>query len=126
MTPQREEDFPPGHPARFDYKPDSPEAIEWRRIRVHPKGERDFPVDHPKAVDTPGNTNHLPIVAGVDPLHPELEAFTGRTQEVAKHVRAINAAIAAQAKESPAPTPTEAPLPPPPGTIALPSGQPGG
>jgi hypothetical protein len=32
-TPQ-EPDFPPGHPARFDYDPDSPEAQEWARKHV--------------------------------------------------------------------------------------------
>lgn len=125
MTPQ-EQDFPPGHPARFDYNPDSPEAKEWARKNVHPKGERDFPVDHPKAVDTPGNTNHVPVLAGVDPNHPELEAFTGRTPEVAERVREIQRRMSAAAKESPSLDPGIAPPPPAPGSIQPPAGQPGG
>lgn len=85
MTPQvsHEEDFPKGHPARFDFDPASPEAKEWARLNIHPKGERDFPVGHPKAVDTKGNTNHIAIRPGVDPAKPHLEAFTGATPEVA-------------------------------------------
>ena len=122
-TPQ-EPDFPPGHPARFDYNPDSPEAIEWRRRNVHPKGERDWPVDHPKAVDTPGNTNHVPIRAGVDPDRPHHEAFTGRSPEVAEAMRKRNLAAAASSKESPALDPVIAPPPPPPGDISEPTGQP--
>lgn len=122
-TPQ-EPDFPKGHPGRFDYDPESPEAIEWRRKNVHPKGERDWPVDHPKAVDTPGNRNHVPILPGVDPDRPHLEAFTGRTPEVAAAMRRINLAAAQGAKESPAIEPVIAPAPPPPGDISEPEGQP--
>jgi len=96
-----EQDFPKGHPKRFDYDPKSPEAIEWARIHIHPKGERDFPVDHPKAVDTPGNTNHIPVRAGIDPAHPELEEHTGATPEQAAGRAAYNRALAAQAKETP-------------------------
>jgi hypothetical protein len=90
MTPPvtAERDFPKGHPKAFDYVPGSPEAVEWARKNIHPLGERDFPVDHPKAVDTKGNTNHLPIRVGVDPLHPDLEEFTGASPEVAKARRA--------------------------------------
>lgn len=112
-TPQ-EPDFPPGHPARFDYNPASPEAKEWARIHVHPKGERDWPVDHPKAVDTQGNKNAQVIEPGVDPDHPELEAFTGRTPEQAAAVKAFNAELAKVAKESPALEPVIAPPPPAP------------
>lgn len=121
---QDEPDFPPGHPARHDYKPDSPEAVEWRRKNVHPKGERDFPVDHPKAVDTEGNTNHLSWVAGEDQLHPELEPFTGRDAETAARARAINAELAKVARESLLPKPGIAPPPPPPGDTSAPTGQP--
>lgn len=78
-----ERDFPKGHPKASDYDPKSPEAIEWARVNIHPLGERDFPVDHIKAVDTPGNTNHIPVRAGEDPAHPELEPHTGATAEVA-------------------------------------------
>jgi hypothetical protein len=86
MAPQQiaERDFPKGHPKAADYVPGSPDALEWARKNIHPLGERDFPVDHPKAVDTKGNTNHLPIRPGIDPLHPELEEFTGASPEVAK------------------------------------------
>jgi len=126
MAIQHEQDFPPGHPARFDYYPDSPEAKEWRRQHVHLKGERDFPVDHPKAVDTPGNTNHVPVLPGVDPHHPEMEAFTGRSPEDAARHREIVAELVRQAQETPAVHATVAPEPPPPGSIQLPSGQPGG
>lgn len=90
MTPPvtAERDFPLGHPKAADYVPGSPEAVEWARKNIHPLGERDFPVDHPKAVDTKGNTNHLPIRLGVDPLHPELEEFTGASPAVAQARRA--------------------------------------
>src|SRR5467141_1758713 len=103
MAPQviAERAFPKGHPKAFDYVPNSPEAIEWARKNIHPKGERDFPVDHPKAVDTPGNTNHLPIRAGVDPLHPELEEFTGASAEVAKARRAAYLAQLPKVEETP-------------------------
>lgn len=124
MVPH-EQDFPPGHPKRFDYNPDLPEAIEWRRINVHPKGERDFPVDHPKAVDTPGNMNHVAVLPGVDPHNPEREAFTGRDAETAARVREIDGELSKQARETPPVEPTTAPDPPAPGSIALPSGQPG-
>jgi len=120
-----EDAFPPGHPARHDYKPDSPEALEWRRKNVHPLGERDFPVDHPKACDSAGSTNHLEWLPGVDPLHPELEAHTGRDAATAARMQALNAELAAQATESPIAEPREAPEPPKPGSAALPSGQPG-
>ena len=96
-----EQDFPKGHPKRFDYDPKSPEAIEWARVNIHPKGQRDFPVDHPKALDTKGNTNHLVYEAGVDPLHPELEAHTGATPEQAAGRKAYEAQLAALAKETP-------------------------
>lgn len=98
---QIEEDFPPGHPGRFDYNPKSPEAIEWARKYVAPLGERDFPVDHPKAVDTAGNTNHLHWDAGVDPFNPHREPHTGRTPEQVAGVRALSAIATERAKDSP-------------------------
>lgn len=103
MTPQAitERDFPLGHPKACDYVPGSPDAIEWARKNIHPKGERDFPVDHVKAVDTPGNTNALPIRPGVDPLHPELEEFTGATPEVAKARRDAYLAQLPKVEETP-------------------------
>ncbi len=103
MPPQVhvEEDFPKGHPARFDYDPASPEAIEWQRKNVNLKGERDFPVGHPKAVDTPGNTNHIPVRPGVDPAHPEREAFTGASPEVAAARKKAQAELAARQMETP-------------------------
>lgn len=101
-----EEDFPVGHPKRFDYDPKSPEAIEWSRINLHPKGERDFPVDHTRALDTPGNLNHVTWEAGIDPFNPQLEAFTGRTPEQAQGAREAEQALAALAK----PTPTFEPI----------------
>lgn len=103
MTPQvaTEEDFPKGHPARFDYDPASPEAKEWARKNIHLKGERDFPVDHPKAVDTKGNTNHIPVRIGVDPLHPEREAFTGASPEQAAARKKMQAELAARQAETP-------------------------
>src|SRR5436305_12698023 len=102
MVMPNEPDFPPGHPARFDYDPESREAREWARINVHPKGERDFPVGHPKALDTPGNTNARPVLAGVDPDHPEREAFTGRSPAQAAALRKLYQEQAANVKESPA------------------------
>jgi hypothetical protein len=124
-TPE-EPDFPKGHPARFDYDPRSPEAVEWRRKHFAPKGERDWPVDHPAAVDTPGNKNAVAVLPGVDPAHPELEPFTGRTPEQVAAIRELNAQLAAAAKESEPREPVEAPPPPTkPGDTRPPSGQPG-
>lgn len=80
---QVEYDFPPGHPARFDYAADSPEAQRWRDKHDLSRGEPDFPFGHPKRIDTPGNTNHIPVVPGVDPNNPHMEAFTGRNPEQA-------------------------------------------
>jgi len=103
MTPQviSERDFPKGHPKAADYVPGSPDAIEWARVNIHPKGERDFPVDHPKAVDTPGNTNHIPIRAGIDPAHPELEEHTGASPEVAEARRKAYLAMLPKVEETP-------------------------
>lgn len=123
-TPQ-EPDFPPGHPARCDYDPTSPEAKEWARLHFAPKGERDFPVDHPKAVDTPGNTNSVVIRAGVDPAHPELQEFTGRTPEQVKAMQLLSQMLAQTAMETPPREPVVAPPPPAPGEQAQPAGQPG-
>ena len=126
MATPEEPDFPPGHPKRNDYNPRSPEAREWARLHIHPAGERDFPVGHPKALDTKGNLNHLPAVAGVDPLHPELEPFTGRTPEQVEGERDLWAERVAQSKPTPDRDPIEAPPPPRnPGSTAPPTGQPG-
>lgn len=101
MSGVKERDFPVGHPASSDYDPKSPEAKEWARVNIHPMGERDFPVDHPKACDTPGNTNHIPVRAGVDPLHPELQEHTGATPEVAEARRKAYLAQQPKAQETP-------------------------
>jgi hypothetical protein len=106
-----EDDFQVGHPKRFDYDPASPEAKEWARKNVSPKGERDWPVDHPAALDTLGNTNSRVWRAGIDPLHPDREEFTGRTPEQAHAVRMLNEELARKAKESPVVQPTTAPDP---------------
>jgi hypothetical protein len=125
MATPEEPDFPPGHPKRFDYNPKSAEAREWARLNIHPAGERDFPVGHPKALDTKGNTNHVPALAGVDPLHPELEPFTGRTPEQVAGERAIWEERKHLALPSPEREPLEAPPPPKePGDTRPPSGQP--
>lgn len=108
MTQQLERDFPPGHPSASDYNPSSPEAIEWVRKNVSPLGARDFPVDHPKALDTPGNLNHLRWDAGTDPHNPHREEFTGRTPEQAAGVRLMTALASATAKESPVTQPLDA------------------
>jgi hypothetical protein len=105
---QIEQDFPPGHPGRHDFDPDSAEAKEWARKNVHPLGERDFPVDHPKAADTPGNLNHLPVTAGVDPLNPHREAFTGRTPAQVAGIRKLSEIASQAAKESPMVQPIDA------------------
>ncbi len=112
MAKQLEEDYPVGHPARFDYDPKSPEAIEWARLHIFPKGERDYPPDHPAAMDTPGNENHLQWRAGEDPHRPELEAHTGRTPAQAAAVREMNRRLAESARESPVLEPGIAPEPP--------------
>jgi hypothetical protein len=122
-TPQ-EPDFPPGHPGRFDYDPASPEAKAWAAAHYSLKGERDYPLGHPKACDTPGNTNHVAIRAGVDPLHPELQEFSGRTPAQVAGLRAYEQAAQAVAVESPAREPITAPAPPQGGEQAQPSGQP--
>lgn len=95
-----ERDFPKGHPKAADYDPKSPEAIEWARVNIHPLGERDFPVDHPKASDTKGNTNHVPVRAGIDPAHPELEEHTGAAAEVVAAREKLNAERAKTARET--------------------------
>jgi hypothetical protein len=109
---QGEQDFPAGHPARFDYNPASPEAIEWARINVHPKGERAYPVDHPRDGQEHNWSNSAIWQPGIDPDNPDREEFTGRSPEQAAAVRALNAQLAAQAKESPALEPGIAPAPP--------------
>jgi hypothetical protein len=125
MATPEEPDFPKGHPKRFDYDPKSPEAREWARLHIHPAGERDWPVGHPKAVDTKGNTNTVPVLPGVDPSHPELEAFTGRSPEQVAAERELWAQRVADSKPTPTLEPTMAP--PPPKTnvpFAAPTGQP--
>ncbi len=99
--PQTEQDFPAGHPARFDFDPNSREAVEWARKNIAPLGERDFAIDHPKAADTPGNTNTLEWTAGVDPHNPHREPFTGRTATQAAGVARLSALASAAAKDSP-------------------------
>lgn len=101
MATPEERDFPKGHPKAADYNPKSPEAIEWARKHIHPKGERDWPVDHPAAIDTKGNHNSIEWKAGVDPFHPELEEFTGATPEVAQARKEAEQATALTAKETP-------------------------
>lgn len=108
MSPQIERDFPPGHPAASDYNPESADAKEWARKNVAPLGERDFPVDHPKALDTPGSLNHLPSIAGVDPLNPHREQFTGRTPAQAAAVRELSLFASKAAVASPAALPADA------------------
>ncbi len=108
MLQQKESDFEPGHPGRSDYNPASPEAQEWVRKNVHPLGERDFPVDHPAAADTPGSLNSIQWVAGVDPLNPEREAFTGRSPEQAAAVRELSERASKAAAESPVVPPLNA------------------
>jgi hypothetical protein len=126
MATPEEPDFPPGHPARFDYDPESPEAIEWARKHIWLPGERDWPVGHPAAVDTQGNKNATPVLAGVDPDHPELEAFTGRTPKQVEGRNCLMAAIAELQRPTPPRDPVEAPPPPKnPGSTVPPSGQPG-
>ncbi len=126
MPTPEEPDFPPGHPKRFDYDPRSPEAKAWARKNIHPAGERDFPVGHPKAVDTKGNTNAVRIEPGVDPAHPELEPFSGRTPEQVAADRELWDERKRLAQPSPELEPVIAPPPPKqPGDTRPPSGQPG-
>ncbi len=108
MSPQVEYDFPPGHPARFDFDPESADAKEWARKNVSALGDRDFPVDHPKAADTPGNTNALTWEAGVDPHNPHREPHTGRTPEQAAGAEVLSAIASARALESPVLQPVDA------------------
>lgn len=106
--PQAERDFPVGHPAAVDTIIGSREHNAWLEQHKWLENQRDFPPGHPKAADTPGNLNHLPVVAGVDPLNPHLEAHTGLTPERANMVRAWNLQQAAVAKESAALEPIDA------------------
>ncbi len=108
MATHVEQDFPAGHPARHDYDPESAEAIEWARTHVAPLGERDFPIDHPKAADTPGNLNHLPVTMGVDPLNPHREPHTGRTAKQVDGLRRLSETASTAAKESPVLQPIDA------------------
>jgi len=125
MATPEEPDFPPGHPARYDYDPNSPEAKAWMAAHFSPKGERDWPVGNIKAVDTAGNTNAIPVLPGVDPAHPELQAFTGRTPDQVKAMQLVTAMLSQTAMESPVLAPVVAPAPPPPSNTAPPTGQPG-
>lgn len=108
MTQYVEQDFPKGHPARHDYDPASPEAIEWARVNVAPFGSRDFTVDHIKAVDTAGNTNALAWEAGVDPHNTHREPHTGRTPAQAMGVAQMTEIASKAAKESPVVQPLDA------------------
>jgi hypothetical protein len=105
---QVERDFPIGHPAAADTVIGSPEHVEWMRQHQFLENKRDFPPGHIKAVDTPGNTNHLPVRAGVDPFNTHLEAFTGHTPEKAAAIAAHNKAVASGALESPVLPPVDA------------------
>lgn len=126
MATPEEPDFPPGHPKRFDYNARSAEAREWARLNIHPAGERDFPVGHPKALDTKDQSARMTFEAGINPAHPELEPFSGRTPEQV----AAYAELWEERKALSMPTqdrePGMAPAPPEkPGSTQPPSGQPG-
>jgi hypothetical protein len=125
MATREEDDFPAGHPARGDYNPLSAEAKEWARTHYAPMGERDFPVGHPKAQDTPGNQNRVQHLAGVDPQHPELEPFSGRTPEQVEALAQLNRELAKTVKETEPRKPIIAPPPPEPIDRPIPTGQPG-
>jgi hypothetical protein len=101
VTPVTERDFPVGHPKASDYDPKSPEAIEWVRKNVSPMGERAYPVDSVKSSDSKVNDAGVEWRAGEDPFHPELEAHTGATLEVAAARKAQEASLIALAKETP-------------------------
>jgi len=107
-APGIEEDFPRGHPARGDYDPTAPEAIEWARRNIAPLGERDFPVDHPGAVDTAGNVNRITYQPGVDPFNPHREAHTGRTPAQVEGIRRLSETASRAAVESPVLQPVDA------------------
>lgn len=108
MAPQKERDFPLGHPAAVDTVPGSPEHLSWLQENDKSRGERDFPVGHLKAADTPGNLNHVQTVAGVDPLNTHMEPFTGRNPGQAAAAAAFAREAAVHAKESPALPPVDA------------------
>jgi|SRR6267143_1070652 len=106
--PQIERDHPIGHPAAADTVIGSREHKAWIEQHKWLENARDFPPGHPKAADTPGNLNHLPLVAGVDPLNPHLEAHTGQTPERAAALKEWNRQQAALAKDSAALEPVDA------------------
>ena len=103
-----ERDFPIGHPAAIDTVIGSPEHRAWLRAHDLSGGEPDFPLGHPGRIDTPGNLNHVEWRAGVDPLNPQMEAFSGRTPDQARAVADYNAQAARGAKETRALPPVNA------------------
>ena len=103
-----ERDFPLGHPAAVDTVIGSREHKAWLTAQQWLENKRDFPPGHVKAADTPGNVNHIPVVAGVDPLNPHLEPFSGLMPDRAAAVREWNQRQAELAKESAALPPIDA------------------
>ena len=108
LPQMNEQDFPAGHPGRSDYDPKTASAKEWARVNVHPLGERDFPVGHPGAADTPGNSNRVVWVSGLDPRNPHLEPHTGRTPEQAAAVALLSHDASMRAADSPVVQPLDA------------------
>jgi hypothetical protein len=105
---QIERDFPVGHPAAVDTVIGSKDHQSWLRSQQWLENQRDFPPGHAKAADTSGNTNHVEWPAGVDPLNPHQEPFTGLMPERAAAVRDWNLKQAELAKESTALKPVDA------------------
>ena|SRR5579864_5431385 len=70
--------LPPGHPARIDYNPDSPEAKSWAAHQRSLESSSGQPPGYNPDLTRP----HGGMVweLGVDPQHPELEPFTGHVR----------------------------------------------
>ena len=74
--PPEEEALPKGHPCRADYVPGSPEAIQWLKNQRALQQTSGLPPNYNPDLKKPHGG--LVWVDGVDPLHPELERYTGR------------------------------------------------
>ena len=103
-----ERDLPLGHPSAVDTVIGSTYHKAWLNEQAAKMNARDFPPGHPKAADTPGTDKQVEWRAGVDPAHPELEEFTGRTPQAAAAAANFARHGAEVAKESPVRIPVDA------------------
>jgi hypothetical protein len=105
---QMERDLPLGHPSAPDTVLGSPEHKRWLVAQEAKSNAVDFPTGHPKRFDTPGSMSTVQWQPGVDPAHPELEAFTGRTPEQVNAIAEYNRQRSAAQEPTPAHIPVDA------------------